>query len=74
MSFPGLERPVQRSSGDLERPAYLRNGVVLLIEIPGNTQLLSGEGVGSAAFPSSSTCCGQSCLGSLSNEVSLKLS
>jgi hypothetical protein len=30
--------------GDVERSANLRNGVALLIEIKGNTQLLAGEG------------------------------
>jgi hypothetical protein len=35
--FLGRERPVQRGFGDLQRPAYLRNRVALLIEILGNT-------------------------------------
>jgi hypothetical protein len=43
-SFPTLDRAVQRGFGDLERPANLRNRVVLFIEITGNTQFLSGQG------------------------------
>jgi hypothetical protein len=53
VSFPGLDRPVQRGSRDLERPANLRNGVSLLVEIPGNFKLFPGEGFRSAAYSSS---------------------
>jgi hypothetical protein len=48
--------------------------VSFLIEILGNTQLFPDKGFGSAAlFPSGSCCC-QSCLSSLPDEVSLKFS
>ena len=69
----GVYRPVQRGFGDLERPANVRNGVPLLVEIPGNTQLLSGEGFWPAAFFPSGSGCGQTCLGSFPDQVSFKL-
>jgi hypothetical protein len=48
VSFPGLERAVQRGFGDLEGTANLRNGVLLIaVECLGNIELFSGEGFGS---------------------------
>jgi hypothetical protein len=38
-TFCGVDMPVQRDFGDLERPAYLRNRVSLLIERLGKTEL-----------------------------------
>jgi hypothetical protein len=45
-----LERPVQRGFGDLEGLANLHDGVFLLVEILGNTEVSCGQGFGSAAF------------------------
>jgi hypothetical protein len=50
VSFSGLDRAIQRGSGDLERPANIRNGVPFFIEISGNTELFRTQGFGSAAF------------------------
>jgi hypothetical protein len=71
--FLGRERPVQRGFEDLERPANLRNQVMLLIEILGNTQLFTAEGFWPAAFSFSGSGSHKTCGCSLPNEVSLKL-
>jgi hypothetical protein len=68
----GLDRAVQRGLGDLERPAYFRNRVFLLVEFKGNTALFYGEGFWSAAFSASGSGCCQTCGCSLPNEVSFK--
>ena len=69
-----LERPVQRGSTYFEGTAYLRNGVLLAgIERLSNTKLSRGEDAWSAASSSSFSGCYKPCLGSLPNEVSLKL-
>jgi hypothetical protein len=74
-SFTGLDRPVQRGSGNLERPANFRNGVCgIIIEGLGNTQLSAGQDFGSAAFSPSGSGCHQPCCCPLFNKVSLKLS
>jgi hypothetical protein len=74
LSFPGLDIAVQRGSGDLEGLANLRNRVSLIaVERLGNTESFAGEGFGSAAFPPSGSGRHKSCLGSLPNQVSLKL-
>jgi hypothetical protein len=73
VSWFGLNSTVQRGFGDLECPAYLRNRVVLLVEILGNTELLAGKGFGSvASFPSGSGC-HKTCCCSLPDKVSFKL-
>jgi hypothetical protein len=46
--FLGLDRAVQRGSGDLERPANLRNRMSVIVEILGNSELFAGESFGSA--------------------------
>jgi hypothetical protein len=71
--FPGIDIPIQRGFRDLERLANLRNQVVLLVELLGNTALFSGESFGSAAFPSSCAGCYQACGCPLLDQVSLKL-
>jgi hypothetical protein len=53
VSIPGLERPVQRGFGDVQRPAYFGDRVPFLIEVTGNAELSCGEGFGSAASSSS---------------------
>ena len=58
-SFPDLDRAIQRSFGDLERPANLHNGMSSIVEILGNTQMSAGEDFGPAACPSSGAGCGQ---------------
>jgi hypothetical protein len=73
VSFSSLDIPVQRGFGDLEGLTNLRNRVSLVVEITGNTELLAGEGFGSAAFSSSGSGSYESCLCPLPNEVSLKL-
>jgi hypothetical protein len=71
--FPCLDRAVQGGFGDLQRPANVHNGVALLVEITGNTELFCGEDFGSAASSASGSGSTQSCLGSLPDKVSLKL-
>ena len=39
VSFPGLERPVQRGFGDLEGPANFQNWVPFIVEILDNNKL-----------------------------------
>ena len=51
-SFPDLDRAIQRSFGDLERPANLHNGMSSIVEILGNTQMSAGEDFGPVACPS----------------------
>jgi hypothetical protein len=55
--FSSLDEAVQRGFGDLEGPANICNRVPLVVEILGNTELFAGKGLGSAAFPSSGSCC-----------------
>ena len=40
MVLPSLESAVQRGSGNLERPAYIQDGVAGVIELLGNTAAL----------------------------------
>jgi hypothetical protein len=72
-SFPDLDRAIQRSFGDLERPANLHNGMSSIVEILGNTQMSAGEDFGPAACPSSGAGCGQTGGCPFPNEVSFKL-
>ena len=72
-SFPDLDRAIQRSFGDLERPANLHNGMSSIVEILGNTQMSAGEDFGTAACPSSGAGCGQTGGCPFPNEVSFKL-
>jgi hypothetical protein len=53
VSFPVLERPVQRGFGDLEGAANFQNWVSFIVEILGNTELFACQGFGSATFASS---------------------
>ena len=73
LPLPDLDGAVQGGSGDLERPAYLRNGMALLIESTGNTKLLDGEGFWPAADSPSGSGSSQASSGSFPDEVSLKL-
>src|ERR671919_318536 len=70
--FVGLQCPVQAGSGDLERPADIHNRVAGVIQFLGNTSFLNSDDFWPAAFFPSGSCCGESCLGPLFNQVSLK--
>jgi hypothetical protein len=50
MVLPGLERPVQAGSGDLQCPANVHDGMSRIIQFLSNAALLYGDDFWSAAF------------------------
>jgi hypothetical protein len=72
--FHSLDIAVQCGFGDLERPADLHNGMVLVVKILSNTALFANQGFGSATSSSPSSGSTQSCLRPFPDQVSLKFS
>jgi hypothetical protein len=68
-----LDRAIQRGFGDLECLTNFQNRVPLVIEIKGNTELLTSEGFGSAASFPSGTSSNKACLRPFFDNVPLKL-
>jgi hypothetical protein len=74
VSFPGLDRAVQRGSGDFEGLTNLHNRALRIVkECLGNGSLPCCQGIWPTASFASGSGSSKPCLGSLPDQVSLKL-